>query len=113
MDEKKGKDEAIRKISLDTEIPEFVKIPELNYRTRKHDHKAVRVRDALFYQAYRTMGMKTLRDLKNDVKENGWLFSSTYEGARFRHLGKKSVKYLNKLLHKYGIEPFGPLYGRL
>ncbi|MEE9389645.1 MAG: hypothetical protein V3U91_00220 [Candidatus Aminicenantaceae bacterium] len=112
MDEKKRKDEAIRKLSLDTEIPEFLEIPELNYRTRKHDHKAARIQHALHFDAYESKGIKTLRDLKNDIKEKGWLFSRTYKGARFRHMGENSVKYLNNILGKYGIEPFGPLYGR-
>lgn len=112
MDEKTKNDEKIRKFSLDTEIPDFLEIPELSYRTRKRNHKTARIHNALLYDIYESKGMKTLRDLKKDVEENGWLFTRTYKGARYRHMGPKSVELLNKLLQKYGIEPFGPLYGR-
>ena len=90
MDEKKEMDDTIRRFSLDTEIPEFLDIPELSYRTRKRDHKAARIEHALRFDAYKSKGIKTLGDLKNDVQRNGWLFSRTYKGARFRDMGAPS-----------------------
>jgi len=103
------KKEIVKKINLDMGILEFLNLPEFKGKTRERNQKALRVIGGL-YCAYDKDGIESLWDLKNYVEEKGWLFSRSYKIARFDHMGRESVEYFNKILKKYGLDPFGPLY---
>jgi len=106
-----SRDAKIKKISLGIEIPKVLELPEFNPKERKLKQASGRIRRALLNDAYENEGIKTLRDLKKYIEENGWFFSIKYVHLpRFGRMGKKSVEYFNEIMSKYEIEPFGPLY---
>jgi len=98
-----------KEITLDTPISEVLKLPEINWKTRKRDGMAARVENFLIENCGR-MSFETLGDLKNYIEENGWSSSPHYLGTRFKHFGIKSVEYFNSVLKKHGIGPLGPMY---
>lgn len=107
--ETRRKEEIVKKTNLDMGILEFINLPEFKGETRERNQKALRVIGGLYY-AYDKEGIESLRDLKNYVMEKGWLCSRSYKIARFDHMGERTVEYFNKILKKYGLEPFKPLY---
>jgi len=103
---KKG--EVVNRITLDTDIREFLRLPEFRFDKRE-DPRASRIEKALI-EAYGEQGIKTLGDLKIYIDENGWLYSRAIKLARIGHIGIKTIEYFNDVLNKYGLEPLTRFY---
>jgi|GEM_PF-5942600 len=105
------KDDNLKNISLDTNLLNVLALPEFKPKTRKLKLISAKIRKAILSDTCANSGIRTLQGLKKYVEENGWLSSYKYKHwARFGHMGRSSVEYFNKVMEKYGIEPFEPIY---